>query len=327
MNLPSTDERRDAVWPGQWTARVPLGGLLPRLPASRRDAAVAALNGLLGDHLHELSHPLAWTMQLRSGTRWLVPDSADLGLGAVTGHVLVLLHGVCRSDRGWRHDGHDPGIALQRLLGLTPLHARYNSGLHVADNGRALALLLERLLARWPVPVRTVSIVGHGVGGLVARSAALEGQGMAWRPALRHLVFIATPHLGLPLAQAGHWLHRVLDLCPYTGPYGRLSGLRSAGLLDMQEGRVRQPGSDAPVPLPADVLAFAMAGTIGSPALEGSRHSDGLVPLDSALGDAEDAARRLGIPDSRRWIGDGMHYLELQSHPRLLQPMLEWLQQ
>ena len=49
--------------------RLPLAGLLPRLSAPRRDAAIAALNGLLGDRLEQLGHPLALPMQLRHAGR------------------------------------------------------------------------------------------------------------------------------------------------------------------------------------------------------------------------------------------------------------------
>jgi pimeloyl-ACP methyl ester carboxylesterase len=309
--------------------RLPLSGLLPRLSALKREAAVAALNGLLGDHLERLEHPLAMRMQLRCGGRRVDPDCPQAAVPAARGHVLVLVHGLCQSERSWRRDGRDPAVPLQRALGLTTLHVSFNSGLPVARSGEALARLLEQTLAAWPVPVQAVSIVGHGLGGLVARRAALAGGAPTWQAALRHLVCVATPQLGLSLDVAGHWLHRVLDLCPPGAPFDGLSRLRSAGIVDMTLGHRALSGAvDAPPdPLPRGVRTYALASTSGSPSLRGSRTGDGLVPLASALGDHRDGARAMGIPQARRWVVAGLHHLELMNHPGLLAPLQRWLRE
>lgn len=317
---------------GRSVVRAPLAGLLPRMSLARRETALATLNGLLGDHLELLAHPLAVPMQLRHRGRRLDTGCAGPLIGRASTHVLVLVHGLCQSDRSWHRDGHDPGVSLQRLLGVTPLHACFNSGLSVAQNGDALSRLLEHTLSRWPVPLQAVSIVGHGQGGLVARRAALSTGATTWQHRLRHLVFIGTPHLGLSLDHAGHWLHRVLDLCPQGGPFVRLSALRSAGIVDMIRGHGPEPVAEAGVSgslpaLPADTLSYAIAGTSGSATLRGSLMSDGLVPLSSALGDHADTARSMGIAENRRWIGDGLHHIELMNHPRLLEPLRRWLRQ
>lgn len=68
------------------------------------------------------------------------------------------------------------GERLAAELGLTPIYLRYNSGLHVSQNGRELALQLEQLLGHWPVPVEEVSVLAHSMGGLVMRSAAHYAQ-------------------------------------------------------------------------------------------------------------------------------------------------------
>ena len=164
-----------------------LAGLQPLLKASpgaqpgdARLAAISALNGVVGDHLARTANPLAIPMQL-------------LVRGAAAPRVVLLVHGLCMNDRQWLRDGHDHGQALQRDLGCTPVYARYNSGLHVSQNGEALAVQLEQLLAGWPVPVERLDIVGHSMGGLVARSAVQQAldAGMAWPRHLRSMVFLA----------------------------------------------------------------------------------------------------------------------------------------
>lgn len=52
---------------------------------------------------------------------------------------------------------------------------RENSGRHISHSGRDLAARLEELVAAWPVGVSEVALVGHSMGGLVARSACHYG--------------------------------------------------------------------------------------------------------------------------------------------------------
>jgi pimeloyl-ACP methyl ester carboxylesterase len=108
----------------------------------------------------------------------------------------VLVHGSCLNDRQWSRLGHDHGAALERDLACTPVYLHYNSGRHLSTNGRELAGLMEALVAAWPVPLETLAIMGHSMGGLVARSAihVAETAGHAWRGKLRKLVCLATPH-------------------------------------------------------------------------------------------------------------------------------------
>jgi len=76
-----------------------------------------------------------------------------------------MVHGLCLNDRHWRRDEHDHGAALADDLGLTPLYLRYNTGLHIGDNGRDFAKMLETLLRNWPRPVEELVILGHSMGG------------------------------------------------------------------------------------------------------------------------------------------------------------------
>ncbi|MCB0042773.1 MAG: hypothetical protein KDE23_23975, partial [Caldilinea sp.] len=60
-------------------------------------------------------------------------------------------------------------------------------GLHISTNGRGLAIMLQALLEAWPVPVEELALVGHSMGGLVARSAGHYGPALAheWPARLR----------------------------------------------------------------------------------------------------------------------------------------------
>src|SRR5690606_26992599 len=132
-------------------------------------------------------------------------------------HVVVLVHGLCMNDRQWLRNGHDHGASLERDLRCPVLYLHYNSGLPISRNGRNFARLLESLIKAWPTPIERLSIVGHSMGGLVARSACLHAQrsGHAWLHSLDAIVFLGTPHRGAPLERGGHWLERLLSVSPY----------------------------------------------------------------------------------------------------------------
>jgi pimeloyl-ACP methyl ester carboxylesterase len=227
-----------------------------------REALLAALNGVWGDHLADSGNPLAISMTLRRGPPDRAPGATAIApatiatataitasatandasdAAPVSGRVLVLVHGLCMNDLQWQRHGHDHGTALAQALGCTPLYLHYNSGRHISSNGRDFADLLERTLAHWPVPVRELSIVGHSMGGLVARSACHHAQqrGLAWLPHLKNLAFLGTPHHGAPLERGGHLLDTMFGLSPYVAPFTRLTGSRSAGITDLRHGNLQ----------------------------------------------------------------------------------------
>lgn len=313
-------------------------------PSPGREAVLAALNGVLGDRLQETGNPLAQAMELRHAGRRLSLENRPLlhqRLAPATPHLIVLLHGLCMNDTQWQRNGHDHGADLAQTLGATPVYLRYNSGLHTSTNGRELARQLEWLVAQWPVPLTSITLIGHSMGGLVARAACEEGTQAdhRWRPLLRHLVFLGTPHHGAPLERAGHGVDVLLASTPFTAPFTRLGQLRSAGITDLRHGHVRDAdwqgrerfGSGAdhrePLPLPEGVACFTIAATLAPQRglLSERLTGDGLVPLRSALGQHDDPRQRLVFArESQRTVHRTGH-LELLSSPVVAQQLRDWL--
>jgi hypothetical protein len=307
-----------------------------------REAVLAALNGVLGDHLAASGNPLAISMRLRRNGQPL-----DLGpalaeaIPRPSGKLLVLAHGLCMNDLQWNRKGHDHGAALARDLGYTPIYLNYNSGLHISTNGRALADLLESVARQWPAPLEELAILGHSMGGLVARSACHYGSlaGHGWPRHLKKLVFLGTPHHGSPLEVGGNWVDVLLGTSPYTAALARLGKIRSAGITDLRHGNLldedwagldrfeRAPDSRRSVPLPEGVDCYAIAAT--TDATEGGLGSplpdDRFVPLDSALGRHEEPALTLALPESRQCILRGIHHFDLLSQPEAYAKIQEWL--
>jgi len=305
-----------------------------------REAVLAALNGVLGDHLAASANPLAIEMRLRRNGMplTLTREGLATGIPHAGGRILVLVHGLCMNDLQWNRKGHDHGEALESAAGYTPVYLHYNSGCHVSTNGRALAELLETLVAAWPAPVESLAIIGHSMGGLLARSACHYGAraGHGWPGHLHRMVFLGTPHHGAPLERSGNWVNVVLEFSPYTAALARLAKLRSAGITDLRHGSIldddwergdrfahgRKPDT---VLLPATVECFAIAAAIAAGGGAKALLGDGLVPLRSALGQHDDPRRCLAFPESRQWIGHGMNHMDLLDSAAVQARLLSWL--
>lgn len=324
-------------WLGPALTRADAGGL----PRAEREAVIAALNGVVGDHLAATGNPLAITMALRREGRTLVLDRPTLRvrMPEATPRVLVLLHGLCMNDLQWQRDGHDHGAALAQAAGYTPVYLQYNSGLSISTNGRVLAHLMERLLDTWPVPITRLALLGHSMGGLVAHSALYHGVlasrgSLRWPAHVSDLVSLGTPHLGAPLERAAHGIDLLLGAAPYAAPLARLGKIRSAGMRDLEHGEIvggrgqdhGSPGSAA-VTLPTGVRCYAIAGRLGPAggSVRGQLLGDGLVPVASALGQHRDPTRRLAFDAERQVVVPETGHLELLSSASVAEILARWL--
>lgn len=312
----------------------------------QRAAWLAALNGVMGDHLLATHNPLATKMSLRwqgKPLEWQQPPQ-DL---PAQHKVLIMVHGLCMNELQWggqlQSQPDDLGTTLAQALGYCPLYLRYNSGLHTSQNGRELAQQLQALSEHWPVPIEDISIIAHSMGGLLSRSACqiAEAQGLSWRPQLKNIFFLGTPHHGAPLERAGNWIDVLLGSTPFTAPLAKLGQLRSAGITDLRHGYVRdedwsgtdrfQRKADSRVitPLPSGVNCFAVAATLATrrASLSNQLIGDGLVPLHSALGEHPDPRRTLAFAPSAQRVFYGMNHMALLKDPQVTRQIKTWLQQ
>ena len=277
----------------------------PALTDSPRGSlALAALNGAIGDALERDGSALALTMTLRQRGAHVDPDAPDIA--GATARIAVFVHGLGETDAAWRlrADADHPGYGerLRRDLGYTPLELRYNSGRRISANGRDLAHLLDRLVAAWTVPVTEIVLVGHSMGGLVARSACHHGG--YWTDRLRYVVCLGSPHRGAPLAKGAHVLARALEAADETKPFAGVVDGRSAGIKDLRE------GLDVPF-CPHATLTF-VAGTLSG--REGDPLGDLLVRYPSASAAGSDG-RHLG----------GVTHFHLLNHPAVYRQLRDWL--
>ena len=331
------------------------GSLQRHKKSSRtREAMLAAINGVLGDRLLETANPLTITMSFRHEGEPLLLDKAALAqrLPHATGKVLVLVHGLCMNDLQWTGSAvgdtptgagtlHDHGAYLARELGYTPVYLHYNTGLSIADNGQRLAGLMEQLWQAWPVPISTLTLLTHSMGGLVSRSAChhAEAAGQRWRQGLDHLIFLGTPHGGAPLEALGHWVDKMLGSNIVTRPFAAIGLVRSAGIQDLREGKVLPdvaPAADETgLPLPEGVQCCTVAATIQSEpassatslkeALANRYLGDGLVPVPSALGVHPDTRQSVSFRPEDQWRAWDTGHVALLHSSAVAAQLRRWL--
>ena len=205
-------------------------------------AVVGALNGIWGDTMARQQNRLALKMTLRSGGRDVVLTGGGVrrAYPHATPRLAVFVHGLCETDDAWMLGGarHVPyGFRLQAELGYTPVYVRYNTGLHISENGRQLAAVLDELTRAWPVEVHEIALIGHSMGGLVGRSACHYSDGAAWCGKVRHVFTLGSPHLGAPLEQGANALSYYLSKLPETRAlFATPLNLRSVGIKDLRYG-------------------------------------------------------------------------------------------
>lgn len=305
--------------------------------------AIAAANGVLGDHLEATGNPLATPMQLMTPQYPLTLDEASLAaaMPKASGHLVVFLHGLSMSELCWSRKGATSmGERLHEGLGSTPLYLRYNTGRHISTNGQEFTEQLEQLCAHWPVPVKSLSLIGHSMGGLVIRSAcwyAQQGGDSQWLPHLKRVVCLGTPHHGSPVARAGHSLNSAMESIAYVRPlaFGRR---RSAGIKDLRHGDLldedwrdhhpdaSRPDVRRPVPLLPSVEYYFAAASLGRDRHDTLGHilGDLLVRMDSATGSHRDELRHLNIKEENCHVFHETNHLDLLNDPLVHQQVLDW---
>jgi pimeloyl-ACP methyl ester carboxylesterase len=327
----------------------------PAISTTRSGSAlIAAVTGLTGDVLEEERSPLAQPMAVRVGGEpvELEPDALATAFPNATPRLVVFLHGLMETEFSWGdHRGAAGtarglgktagtyGIRLERELGYTPVYVRYNSGLRISHNGRCLSELVEELLAAWPVPVERIALVGHSMGGLVARSACRRGAEDAadWVKHVKRSVSLGTPHMGAPLEQAVHHLSAGLARLPELRPFANFLRRRSGGIRDLRQGSlVDEDWRDC------DPDALRAAACAEVPLLDGATHcfvsatvtrsdrhpvgrliGDVLVLKPSATGRSR--TRRIPFEEEYGMHLGGAHHFALLNHPAVYEQLRAWL--
>jgi pimeloyl-ACP methyl ester carboxylesterase len=301
---------------------------------------LAAVQGLIGDELERERPILAGPMTFRIDGAPVPAELVGARVRRPGAHIVVFLHGLVETEHAWRLGG-GPTYAerLESDTGCTALQVRYNSGLHISENAAQFSELMRCLIERWPVPVERVSLVGHSMGGLVARGACFVASeaGVPWVGLVRQVVCLGSPHLGAPLEQLVHYASAALVRLPETRPFGRLLRRRSAGIRDLRDGSLvdedwRDLDADAlrrrvirEVPLLMSAEHYFVTATV----TRSPRHplgrviGDGLVLTPS--GGGRNRTRRIGFDVDKGMHLASAHHFTLLNHDAVYRALRTWL--
>jgi triacylglycerol lipase len=292
---------------------------------------LSVLNGIVGDALAERKSRLAIPMSLIGEARG--------------GKLCMLVHGLCDSEETWRF-ADDPamsyGSLLQKDLGYTPLYLRYNTGLHISTNGRALAKLITEIEESSPGAIRELIFIGHSMGGLVLRSACHYGQeaGANWARRVKKIFFLGTPHLGTDWERIGNLTSNILKIIPNPVTWGlaSLGNRRSAGIKDLRFGYLidedwKDLDPDAlwkdnrhPVPLLEGTEHYMIAGSVAKEAENFliRYFGDGLVASRSASGQSLRKKKSIPFVTEHFKVLKGISHSGLARHPKVYEQIKTW---
>ncbi len=309
-----------------------------------------ALSGMWGDRLSEELNPFAVDMAVRVRGRDVPvdPDGLAAAFPDASGRVAIFLHGLCETEDAWRLAARaarsvDPrpptyGERLRTEYGYTPVYIRYNSGLHISENGRRLSALLDALVTAWPVDVAGIALVGHSMGGLVGRSACHYGCDTGWCEKVTDVFTLGTPHLGAPMEQAAHAAACALSRLPETRPVARAINARSVGIKDLGRGYLtdecwgsqdpdayfRHAARDIPF-LPHANHYFVSASLTKDHDHRFGRHIGDLLVLHASAWGMPARGESLRFPvDHYRHYGGATH-MDLLGHPAIADQLVRWL--
>lgn len=285
------------------------------------DRAQAFTNGLWGDALGRHEGRLGISMNLRGR------DGAPLELGpeltsavpTASEHLVFLVHGFMDTERCWY--GRDTRRGLLDTLdshpALTPLAVRYNTGRSVAANGVLLADLIENVYINWPVPVRSISLVGHSAGGLVIRSACAAAQegDRHWIGRATDLITLGSPHLGTPLEKLTEVAAQGLTIAKETRPLADFLSTRSRGITDLRF------GTAAAESVPSHIDQHFVAGVVTADAAHpvGALVGDLVVRVKSASGGSQ-------LDPTNVMVMGGVRHNDLVDDEAVVDHVVDWLE-
>lgn len=319
-----------------------IGRSMESSPGGRR--IIATVNGLIGDELRMLDDPQAIKMAVRKNGEDIVATPFPIKQAYLDGtsHLVIFVHGLCESDESWYQREKVNGTTYVARIAQdtdgTPVLVRYNTGLHISENGKHLDALIRQLVDAWPVEVTRVTLVGHSMGGLVVRAATnyATAANEIWPHLVKDIICLGTPHTGANLEKVAHLGSRLLRFWPVSTPLSAILETRSPGIVDLRHGYISQDeweGQDLTSQwgldrIAAAPLAHAEYHFVGS-TLGATRYH----PFSAVLGDllvhfssAAGMGRTGPVVDGARFeYVPSTHHFALLNHPKIGDWLVEWL--
>ena len=297
---------------------------------------VNIINGVMGDHLVNNDNALAVPMVLYD-------RDGNLQRETLSGRVAILCHGLCMSHLSWQaQEENSLGDAISLSQpDTTVLYLDYNTGRRISRSGRKFSQLLQELVNNNP-NISQIDLVGHSMGGLVSRSALFYGEQerLDWIKRVGNLITLGSPHHGAVLERIGNYVQDIIAKLPFAGSLAKLGDMRSAGIIDLRHGSIRDADWNSlegrnvlpqdfrhPARLPSGIKTYFVASALIETHYESKVTDllgDSLVSVASALGE-DDAEHALFVPDGHKAIFYGVNHMNLIHSRRVREQVVEWL--
>ncbi len=298
---------------------------------------VNVLNGVMGDHLVTHQNALAVPMKIYD-------KEGNTQFDTLSGRIVILCHGLCMSHLSWQTQDDYIGLGdaiAESQPDTTVLYLDYNTGRRISRSGRQFSQLLQNLVDDNP-NISQIDLLGHSMGGLVSRSALFyaEQEHLDWIIRVGNLITLGSPHHGAVLERIGNHVQEIISKLPFAGSLAKLGDMRSAGIIDLRHGSIRDADWDTlegrsvlpqdfrhPASLPSGIKTYFAASALIETHYESKVTSllgDGLVSVSSALGEDEDE-HSLFVPDGHKAVFYGVSHLNLIHSRRVREQVVEWL--
>lgn len=266
------------------------------------DKLVPVLNGFVGNLLDENNDPRAIKMSFRYENRDIELNELQniYDFSKHKGKICILIHGLFGDEYMWKTGANQSkpkiGDYLERHTDANILYLRYNTGLHISENGRSLSNLLEHFSEKYKKSISEINLIGHSMGGLVTRSAGYYAgiQRQEWTHFVKKIFLIGVPNKGSYLAQTADFVNELFKKVDVSKDelISKFLDIRSNGIKDLAyayltdddwlELHKKRQEKIKVRPLPG-VKYFLIAGTLGKNKIFSTYFGDGLVGSESAV--------------------------------------------
>ena len=306
------------------------------------ELSIAILNGAVGDYLARTGNGLATPMTVVVKRAPVALEAEALATAfpadetkTEPARLVVLVHGLMCSEDIWDFaDGTTYGTRLAADEGLVPVMLRYNSGLSIAENGRALDALLEGLVRAFPRPIGEIVLLGYSMGGLVVRSACqvAETCSSTWLSNVHRAIYVASPHQGAPMERAGRSLTKLLRMIPdpVVQSVAEIAETRSRGVKDLGDAVLGDNHEGQRVkawPLSARLDHYLVAGSLARTPQIAELLGDFMVPLPSGSDGHHGLTPNGTLPESHVRVVYGASHMGMAHHPEAYEAIRTFLQE
>jgi pimeloyl-ACP methyl ester carboxylesterase len=303
---------------------------------------VGILNGVIGDYLQQSANPLSIEMDFYFEKKPLKGNLSPVKAAypEAKNSICIFIHGSSAAETHWFKKGKvSYSDSLYQNHQILPLHLRYNSGLHISENGELLNVMLEQLVL--DESIDEINIIGHSMGGLIFKSAAYYAQqnNYEWVNKTNHVFYLGSPHHGAPLEKFGAMAQsflRQIDT-PYTKIAHQLVNIRSNGVKDLRHGYLTHEEWQAeemddfpinrkkPIPKLSYFTEYAIAATLSEDSASIMAHwfGDFMVQKNSAIGHHENSDFHLEFQQENILLVNNTGHIPLMYHPKVNDFILE----